>query len=80
MQDQAFIGRQPILDAEQQIVAYELLFRHSANATTAVIEDDVRSCTRVLLNTLNDMGAQWLLGDKLAFINVNAEVLLGDFI
>ncbi|OGV73765.1 MAG: diguanylate phosphodiesterase [Methylophilales bacterium RIFCSPHIGHO2_02_FULL_57_10] len=80
MQDQAFIGRQPILDAEQQIVAYELLFRHSANAATAVIEDDVRSCTRVLLNTLNDMGAQWLLGDKLAFINVNAEVLLGDFI
>lgn len=80
MQDQAFIGRQPILDAQQQIVAYELLFRHDANAGSAVIEDDVRSCTRVLLNTLNDMGAQWLLGDKQAFINVNAEVVLGDFI
>lgn len=80
MQDHAFIGRQPILDAQQQILAYELLFRHDANAGSAVIEDDVRSCTRVLLNTLNDMGAQWLLGDKKAFINVNAEVVLGDFI
>ncbi len=80
MQDQAFIGRQPILDAHQQIIAYELLFRHDASAGTAVIEDDVRSCTRVLLNTLNDMGTQWLLGDKQAFINVNAEVLMGDFI
>lgn len=80
MQDQAFIGRQPILDTSQQIIAYELLFRHSADAQKAVIEDDVRSCARVLVNTLNDMGAQWLLGDKLAFINVNAEVLQGDFL
>ncbi len=80
MQDQAFIGRQPILDASQKIVAYELYFRHDASATSAVIENDVRSCTKVLLNTLNDMGAQWLLGDKQAFININAEVLLGEFV
>jgi EAL and modified HD-GYP domain-containing signal transduction protein len=80
MQDQAFIGRQPILDIDQQIIAYELLFRHSADASKAVIEDDVRSCAHVLVNTLNDMGAQWLLGDKLAFININAEVLQGDFL
>jgi EAL and modified HD-GYP domain-containing signal transduction protein len=80
MHDQAFIGRQPIVDGAQQIVAYELLFRHSAEADTAVIEDDVRSCARVLVNTLNDMGTQWLLGDKLAFINVNAEVLCGAFL
>lgn len=80
MEDQAFIGRQPILDDKQEIIAYELLFRHSATAGSAVIEDDVKSCTRVLLNTLNDMGSQWLLGDNLAFININAEVLLGEFI
>ncbi|MCX7628171.1 MAG: HDOD domain-containing protein [Methylophilaceae bacterium] len=80
MSEQAFIGRQPILDDQQQIVAYELLFRHSAEANSAVIEDDVRACARVLVNTLNDIGTQWLLGDKLAFINVNAEVLRGDFL
>jgi EAL and modified HD-GYP domain-containing signal transduction protein len=81
MQDnQAFIGRQPILNAEQQIVAYELLFRHNANTDTNVIENDVRSCTQILVNTLNDMGTQWLLGDKQAFININGEVLMGEFI
>lgn len=80
MQDQAFIGRQPILDARQQIIGYELLFRHSATAQGALIEDDLKACARVLVNTLSDMGAQWLLGDKLAFINVNAEMLHSEFL
>lgn len=75
MQEHAFIGRQPILDAKQQIIAYELLFRHSASAQQAVIEDDLKDCARVLINTMSDMGAQWLLGDKLAFINVGEELL-----
>jgi c-di-GMP phosphodiesterase len=75
MQEHAFIGRQPILDAQQKIVAYELLFRHSASAKVAVIEDDLKDCARVLVNTMSDMGAQWLLGDKLAFINVSEELL-----
>ena len=80
MHDQAFIGRQPILDAKQQIIGYELLFRHSAEAQSAVIEDDLKACVRVLVNTLNDMGAQWLLGDKLAFINVNEEMLHSEYL
>jgi EAL and modified HD-GYP domain-containing signal transduction protein len=80
MQDHAYIGRQPILDDKQQIIGYELLFRHSALAKDAVIEDDLKACTRVLVNTLSDMGAQWLLGDKLAFINVNEEMLHSDLL
>lgn len=80
MQDQAFIGRQPILDEKQQIMGYELLFRHNAAATDAIIEDDIKACSRVLVNTLSDMGAQWLLGDKLAFINVNEEMLHSDLL
>jgi len=80
MQDQAFIGRQPILDDKQQIMGYELLFRHSATAVDAVFEDDLKACARVLVNTLSDMGAQWLLGDKLAFINVNEEMLHSDML
>lgn len=80
MQEEAFIGRQPILDKDQTIMGYELLFRHSAEAQNAVIEDNLRACSRVLVNTLNDIGAQWLLGDKYAFINVNEEMLLGEMI
>ncbi|CAG0998913.1 Cyclic di-GMP phosphodiesterase CdgJ [Methylophilaceae bacterium] len=80
MHEEAFIGRQPILDKDQAIMGYELLFRHNAEAENAVIEDDIKACSRVLVNTLNDMGSQWLLGDKFAFINVNEEMLMGDLI
>lgn len=74
-QDQAYIGRQPIMNPSQEIVAYELFFRHSAEATTAVYENSLQACNRVLMNTINDMGTQWLLGDKLAFLNISEEML-----
>lgn len=79
MQDHAFIGRQPILDAKQQIIAYDLLFRHSATATVPV-EDDLRTSARALMNPAPDMGSQWLLGDKLVFINVSEELLQSEFL
>lgn len=80
MQDQAFIGRQPILDAKQQIIAYELLFRSGIDAHDAVIQDNLQACARVLVNTMSDMGTQWLLGDKLAFVNVSEELLHSEFL
>jgi len=75
MEDQAFIGRQPIVDISQQIIGYELFFRHSADAQSTVFGDDLKDCSRVLMNTLGDMDVQWLLGNNLAFININ-EVML----
>lgn len=80
MQDTAFIGRQPILNQHQQIIGYELLFRHSAGAQSAVITDDLKASTRVLVNTVAEMGTQWVLGDKFAFINVNEEQLHSDLL
>lgn len=80
MEDQVFIGRQPIMDAKEHIIGYELLFRHSAEAQTAVFEDDLKACSNVLINTMGDMDVQWLLGDKLAFINVNEAMLMSEFL
>lgn len=80
MEDQVFIGRQPIMDVKQHIIGYELLFRHSADAQTAVFEDDLKACSNVLVNTMGDMDIQWLLGDKLAFINVNESMLMSEFL
>lgn len=79
MQDHAFIGRTPILDAKQQIVAYDLLFRHSATAAGA-IEDDLKTSARALMNPAPDMGAQWPLSDKLVFIKVREELLQSEFL
>ncbi|TCV90792.1 EAL and HDOD domain-containing protein [Sulfurirhabdus autotrophica] len=80
MQDQAFIGRQAILDKQQKIVAYELLFRHSGTATTAEITDDVHAGTRVIANAFGNMGSQWVLGDKFAFINIATPMLESEFL
>ncbi len=80
MEEQAFIGRQPILDSKHNIYGYELLFRHSANAESAVFEDDLKACTRVLTNTIGDMDMAWLLGNRMAFINVSESALMSEFL
>lgn len=80
MQDQTFIGRQPIMDLEQQIISYELFFRHSADAKTAVFEDEFMACVNVLVNTIGQMDVKWLLDDKHAFINVDEKMLMSNFL
>jgi EAL and modified HD-GYP domain-containing signal transduction protein len=75
-----FIGRQPIVDGQQRIVGYELLFRDHAGATSANFSDDLLAGAQILVNTLNNMGAEWLFGEKTAFINVSAGVLQSDFL
>lgn len=74
-QNLAFIARQPILNMQQEIVAYELFFRDSAEAKSAVIQDSHQASMKVLVNTLNDIGAKGLLEDKSAFILVDAELI-----
>ncbi|MBS4096392.1 MAG: EAL domain-containing protein [Sulfuricella sp.] len=77
MLEHAYLGRQPILDRQQKIVAYELLFRRHRDATTANVSDEHDASSTVLASTLCDLGAKWVLGNKLAFINVSASMLLG---
>lgn len=79
-EEQAYIGRQPIMDAKQNIIGYELFFRHSADAESAIFEDDLKACSNVLVNTIGDMDIEWLLGEKLAFINVSATILESDLL
>lgn len=58
MGDQAFIGRQPILDIKQKIIGYELFFRRNATAQSAVFEDNLKTCSQVLMNTVGEMDTQ----------------------
>lgn len=75
MGNHAYIGRQPVIDRRQRVIGYELLYRHSAEATEAMISDDFEACANVVTNTLSNMGAEWLLGNGLAFINVTPALL-----
>lgn len=76
----AFIGRQPVLNRNQQLIGYELLFRPHAQAESAGNAAPLQADTQVLVNTLNHMGTSWLVGNKLAFINVGEEMLTSDFL
>jgi c-di-GMP phosphodiesterase len=78
--NRAFLGRQPILNRQSQIVGYELLFRDHAGAERAEVESDLAAGAQVFANLLTNMGANWLLGDKLAFINVSKEMLQTEFL
>jgi c-di-GMP phosphodiesterase len=80
MEQQTFIGRQPIVDAKEQIIGYEFFFRHNAQTQVAVFESDLKSCANVLLSTIDQMEEEWRLGDKLAFINVNELMLKSELI
>ena len=74
-----FLGRQPILDRDQRIVAYELLFR-SANTTSASVSDDMQATASVIHHAFSEMGVQTVLGTQLGFINVSAGMLLSDLV
>jgi c-di-GMP phosphodiesterase len=78
--NQVFIGRQPILNRQSEIVGYELLFRDHAGAQRAEVEGDLAAGATVLAHMLTNMGTNWLLGDKLAFINVSKEMLQTEFL
>jgi EAL and modified HD-GYP domain-containing signal transduction protein len=76
----AFIGRQPILNRNQQLIGYELFFRNSAHEDSIGQHAELEADTQVLVNTLNNMGTQGLVGNKLAFLNVGETMLMSEFI
>ena len=74
-----FLARQPILDQNQIIVAYELLFR-SSQANHATIENELHATAHVIVSLFNEMGLQSVLGKERGFINVSAEMLMSDML
>lgn len=73
--EQVFLARQPILDGERKLFAYELLFRSGATGG-AIISDSTQATARVLVNALNSMGVKSLVGNNKAFINCDRRMLL----
>lgn len=72
---QVYLAQQPILDCDQQLVAYELLFRTSAE-NHAQVMDDFQASAHVIVNVLSQFGLEQVLGDRKGFINVDSAMLL----
>ncbi|MFC0117580.1 EAL and HDOD domain-containing protein [Pseudoalteromonas xiamenensis] len=71
-----FIARQAILDAEQNIFAYELLYRDSHNNAFPVGVSDAQATGRLFFNSLMFIGIDRLAAGQRAFINLSDESLL----
>lgn len=72
------IGRQPILNRDEQICAYELLFRSAQSLTEAHVSDASQATASVILNTLAGFGIKHILGNHLGFINLELDMLMSD--
>src|SRR5271168_2550177 len=79
IENQFFLGRQPIVGRDRELVAYELLFR-SSNANSATIINDVAASATVIQYAFSDLGLQAALGDKQGFINLPEALLMSDVI
>jgi len=79
MGKETFLARQPIVDAEHRLFAYELLFRQSMASVPAQITNQLQAGVEVIGNTLC-LGPDWLLHGRLAFINLDEATLMSDFV
>lgn len=73
-----FLARQPILDRNQSLVAYELLFRNAAIGP-ANVTDDLSATASVIAHTAQ-LGMEKVVGDVTGFINVDAAFLMSDVV
>ena len=74
------IGRQPILNRNEEVVAYELLFRSMNARDSAVFNDVSQASASVIIDTLSEFGLERILGMHRGFLNVELELLMSDAI
>ena len=79
---QVFLGRQPILGTNRELVAYELLFRsgHIANGNHAVVLDATQATATVIANAFTEFSVGDALGPYRGFINVDTDFLFSELI
>ena len=74
----SYIARQPILDIEQQVVAYELLFRDGQSNSFPDIDPN-QATSNILTNNHLTLGLEQVTGNLPAYINFHADALIFHF-
>lgn len=65
-----YLGRQPILDRDGALNAYELLFRAGAH-NYAEVSDDAQATAQVVARTIGGIGVPAVLGPHHGFVNID---------
>ena len=79
LSDEFFLARQPILGRDQRLVAYELLFRAAGEHEDARLTNGA-AATAAVISHASQLGLEQVVGNKLAFVNVDADVLMDDYV
>ncbi|TKC86768.1 EAL domain-containing protein [Trinickia terrae] len=74
-----YLGRQPIIERNGALNAYELLFR-SSSQNFALVNDDAQATAQVVARTIGGIGISAALGSHRGYVNINRELLLDDII
>lgn len=74
-----YLGRQPILDRNGALSAFELLFR-SGDANFAQVTDDANATIQVIARLVGDMGLSSALGGHAGYVNVSRTTLMSDLV
>jgi EAL and modified HD-GYP domain-containing signal transduction protein len=72
-----YLGRQPILDRNQALFGYELLFRN-APVGPAIFDTNELGATASVIAHAAQLGMERTVGDALGFVNVDAQALMSD--
>lgn len=73
-----FLARQPILNRDQGITAYELLFRRATHGPADVADN--MSATASVIAHASELGLENVVGGTLAFVNVDDAMLMSDIV
>ncbi len=71
-----FLARQPILDRQQELIGYELLFRNTESGPANIVND--LSATASVIAHTAQLGMEKVIGDTVGFINIDGAVLMSD--
>ena len=77
--DDFFLARQPILGRDQKLVAFELLFRAAPEHEDAQLTD-YAAATAAVISHASQLGMKQVVGEQIAFVNVDEVVLMSDFV
>jgi c-di-GMP-related signal transduction protein len=74
-----YLGRQPILDRDGALHAYELLFRAGAH-NYAEVSDDAQATAQVVARTIGGIGVSAVLGHHRGYVNIGRGLLFDDIV
>ena len=77
--DEFYLARQPILGRDQKLVAFELLFRAAPEHEDAQLTD-YAAATAAVISHASQLGMYQVVGEQVAFVNVDDVVLMSDFV